>query len=135
VADHRSRRQKLLAVINPRSGATDGERANAQAALDRVDAKRPAGTLSREDILVSPSQEQAQDLFDRAVDYVARKYKVDPEDLRAADEYFRRGGHSCTDPEHQEGWHFHGMTRVHKNPPRYREGQKVRSNFRGVKST
>jgi hypothetical protein len=38
VADSRSRRAKLEAVIAPSSGATDGERANAQALLERITA-------------------------------------------------------------------------------------------------
>ncbi len=36
MADHRSRRQKLEAVIAPGSGATDGERANARSLLAKM---------------------------------------------------------------------------------------------------
>ena len=52
MANFKTRRKKLLAVIDPKSGATDGERANAQSLLVLHDAKAPVfAPLTREEIL------------------------------------------------------------------------------------
>jgi hypothetical protein len=58
--DTRSRRQKILAVIDPASGASEGERANARALLARLDgsgarAESPR-VLRREDVAAQPSR-------------------------------------------------------------------------------
>lgn len=79
-----TRREKLLAVINPKSGATEGERNNAKSLLARLDAKAAAEKaayaqtpLSREQILKA-----ADDLA-----ATAKAYDVSMEDLRAATQY------------------------------------------------
>lgn len=59
MADNRSRRAKLQAVINPKSGATAGERENAQRFLDRMGPARAARDTS----------------VDAAVDDFLRKWK------------------------------------------------------------
>lgn len=79
--DHRTRREKIEAQLHPKSGASEGERANAKAMLARMDGqkKSPATqhTLTREEILATGD----------ALRRVAQRFSVSMEDLRAANEH------------------------------------------------
>jgi hypothetical protein len=88
MADHRSKRDKLRAVIAPGSGASEGERRNARVLLARLEKARPRVRIENTDTL---GWEGVRWSVRTDPDQAANAHPLRPEDiLRASEDLLRR---------------------------------------------